>query len=506
MTPEQTVNLEIFDVLQHIKEESLVPEKNGSFFYDTTRTVIAAGSPNPTQERKWSVVRKFAREKALKIIKEIEPSWTGGRNGFYLKIIQPKFDQVYNHYQTLTGKDDESLETIDIPERKSSYAESNISNIPVKIVIADLKSKYQEIEQEKNNVQFFIKIAQYGKYILENQSTIITLSPLYNESKDGAKPYLNAWKKFIDVWKIYAKDLLERAEEAGIKNDPNPLSNEIASIESRLNNKETYLWESDLENYYIPYQRLIWKFNEINRTDLLIPKHEDAEKNIVIYPIYNKGRDEWDRFKYSREASVWWAHYQICRLAAGVLGLEISKDYFKKNRIIDGFYKFEFDEVARGNINRSPIVLHHDKFATWIKRLHEYLIPRLENIPEHTVNDRPIQEDATKIDSNNNKEKVKWSNKFHWLKETEFYLDENISITFGSKSSDRINIFNMLVEAKGDWVKVSDMAKKIGKSHSTVRTVILQINEEKLKKDGILLIVSKSDFSEPGAYRLKLLK
>src|SRR3989344_6981545 len=121
MTPEQTINLEIFDVLQDIKEESLVPEKNGSFFYDTTRTVIAAGSPNPTQERKWAVVHKFAREKALKIIKEIEPSWTGGRNGFYLKVLQPKFDQVYKHYQTLTSNGDDSVERIEIQDRKSDH-------------------------------------------------------------------------------------------------------------------------------------------------------------------------------------------------------------------------------------------------------------------------------------------------------------------------------------------------------------------------------------------------
>ena len=101
---------------------------------------------------------------------------------------------------------------------------------------------------------------------------------------------------------------------------------------------------------------------------------------------------------------------------------------------------------------------------------------------------------------------MKWSKKFHWASETEFYLDENVSITFGSKSSDRINIFKMLVEAEGNWVKVSDLAKKIDKSHSRARAILLQLNEEKLKKDGTILLVPKSDTTEPGAYRLKLLK
>jgi len=99
MTPEETVNLEIWEVLQDIKEESLVPEEDGTIFYDTTKTVIAAGHPSPTLERKWAIVHKLSREKALKIIREIEPSWVGGRNGFYLKVLQPKFNEVYKRYQ-----------------------------------------------------------------------------------------------------------------------------------------------------------------------------------------------------------------------------------------------------------------------------------------------------------------------------------------------------------------------------------------------------------------------
>ncbi len=100
MTPEEIVGLETWEILKDIKEESLLPEENGSFFYDTTRTIIVAGGPNPTQERKWAVVRKLARdEKAIEIVKEIFPDWRADRNGFLLRILRPNFDEIYEKYR-----------------------------------------------------------------------------------------------------------------------------------------------------------------------------------------------------------------------------------------------------------------------------------------------------------------------------------------------------------------------------------------------------------------------
>lgn len=64
-----------------------------------------------------------------------------------------------------------------------------MSMTPIKIIVADLKSKYQEIEQEKNKLQFFLKVAHYGKYILENEIFTSILEPLYKESKEDFKPF-----------------------------------------------------------------------------------------------------------------------------------------------------------------------------------------------------------------------------------------------------------------------------------------------------------------------------
>lgn len=262
-----------------------------------------------------------------------------------------------------------------------------ITDIPVKVVIADLKSKYSEIEQEKDKRQFFVKIAHYGKYILENRFTITVLNPLYQEAKDDAEPYLKSYREFINVWREHAEDILEKVEGAGIQDN---LSNNIGTIKSlldNLGNKEALLRGTDIDKYYDPYQRLIWKLVDLGKSDLLVPKHLEPKDNkrIVIYQQYQKTRDEWDKFKVSRKAKVWWAHYQICRLAAGVLDLEICTDYFKRDNIIDGFYKYEFNQLAKGNINSTPIVLRADRYEVWIKRLHEYLLPRLQELSMQTT-------------------------------------------------------------------------------------------------------------------------
>lgn len=336
-------------------------------------------------------------EKDEKVLKVIKPGnrikEIGHRYGlneyddghYHIKLL-PSFNEYFlkiQHeleYQNFTGKTPLKVEA---PTTESAtIIEAATVNIPTNIVLADLESLYGEIAEEKNRVQFFIKVAQYGKYIQDNKASSLILSDLYKDAKEDADLYLKAWKKFVNVWKEYAKDLLKKAEEAEIKDDPNnPLSNEVSVITAKLQETETSIWETDLSYFYNPYQTLIWKFKNVGKAKLLVPKHVEATEDgmITIYPYYVEACSEWDKFKYLREAKPWWAHYQICRLAVGVLGTKEKRQYFKRDSIIDAFYKFEFDEVAKGNINRSPIVLHQDKYEVWIKRLHKYLIPRLQN-------------------------------------------------------------------------------------------------------------------------------
>jgi len=378
MTPVDEFNQEVWHVLQRVRRAELATVgKNIEYKFPH---VVGVGIIPKEKQKK--ILYKLQEWEALKVRENPWEPPESTPDTFYLNLLQPKFNKIYQKF-TPKASSHETVEDSFIAD----IQEINVKDIPVGVVISDLNSIYQEIESENDKGQFFIKIAHYGKYILENQSTIAMLNPLYKEAQEDAEPYLKSWKDFVKTWKEYANDIIKIAKKAGIKDDPNnPLSNEIGSIKAHLNNEEPSVWETDIQYYFIPYQTLIWKFGELNKYDLLIPKHlkpvSPDNKEVVIYPLYKEARDSWDKFKVVREAKVWWAHYQICRLAAGILDLAVSKEYFKRDNIIDTFYKFEFDEVARGNTNRSPIMLHEDKYKVWIKRLHNYLIPRLQNVTE----------------------------------------------------------------------------------------------------------------------------
>lgn len=261
--------------------------------------------------------------------------------------------------------------------------------IPVNVVIADLKSKYQEIEGESDRLHFFLKVAHYGKYILENDKAVAVLEPLYAEQKKALDPCKVAWDKFIKSWRVYGKDILKQAKKAGIKDD-GPLSNDIATIQKRLEeSKGKPIAESEISSYFIPYWNLVRRFNDLKKSNLLIPKHiVSKDGQMKIYPIYNLANEEWEKFKLSREISVWWAHYQICRLAVGVLKLKNLTKHFKSDDVVNSFYEYEFNELAKGNLDHSPVVLHESKYRIWVKRLHKYLLPRLHEVSKmKTTND-----------------------------------------------------------------------------------------------------------------------
>lgn len=243
----------------------------------------------------------------------------------------------------------------------------------------------------------------------------------------------------------------------------------------------------------------------MGKSDMLMPKHfESNESDFAISPSYHTASDEWTKFEHSREIKVWWAHYQICRLAAGILDLKQRENYFKDDNAIDGFYKFEFEELSKGNTSRYPVVLHADKYRIWIKRLHEYLIPRLQNVDMELVigmfrKNMYLEENADKQTHSTN-----WSDGFKWEDDTTFNINDKQKISFGAKSSDRITIFKMLTAAKGDWVKVKDMSKETGKTEHLARVSIGQINGKYLKGTS-LEIIERNDKNSAGAYRIRII-
>ncbi len=187
MTPEERVNEYYWWVLSRIKEEILTTPSKKPIAYELSH-VAAAGVPNNETER--NIIWKLHELGAIKVIEETPRDWRGsGRHLFELKPLEPKFTEIYNKYKEICDGINQEIQTsapIKLEDQKEKMT-LNVQNIPIKIVIADLKSKYQEIEHETNKIQFFIKIAQYSKYILENSSTIASLNPLYQEAKAEAE-------------------------------------------------------------------------------------------------------------------------------------------------------------------------------------------------------------------------------------------------------------------------------------------------------------------------------
>lgn len=97
MTPEEKFNQDVWWVLQEIKEESLATLKDKPLKFEVVK-LVAAGIPS--QDRQKNIIHKLQELKAIKITYETDPSGGGiSRYLFELKILQPKFDEVYKKYQ-----------------------------------------------------------------------------------------------------------------------------------------------------------------------------------------------------------------------------------------------------------------------------------------------------------------------------------------------------------------------------------------------------------------------
>lgn len=260
---------------------------------------------------------------------------------------------------------------IQIPVRlKDEHKES------VNIVIADLESKFAEINEEKDDKEFFTEVAGYGMYLLESKIITELISPLYKDSEEDLKNFKKKSKNFIKEWKIQAKDLIKKAESLGFKDSlQNPLDSPIYRLNSRIEETEPSYFDDSLHHFYNPYRKLLMKFIRAGKTNKLKRTHLEADgETIILHKSYNESLKEWERLKIIRENRVWWAHYQIMRLTHGILGLKDSEKYLNENRVIDEIYRGEFHDIGTG---RQRVYLKRESFEKWINKLHHFLISRL---------------------------------------------------------------------------------------------------------------------------------
>lgn len=96
MTPEETANQYIWEVLKRIKQEIELEGSGEAIEYELSHA-IGAGIPSKNDEMK--IIRKLARDGAVKILEAHEPNWQGPRGWFKLEILQSKFGEVYEKYR-----------------------------------------------------------------------------------------------------------------------------------------------------------------------------------------------------------------------------------------------------------------------------------------------------------------------------------------------------------------------------------------------------------------------
>ncbi len=252
----------------------------------------------------------------------------------------------------------------------------------VKIIIADLQSKYNSATSEKNEQRFFLKLTSYGKDLIDHQDELEgVLIPLFKEAEEMISDYKKHCEEFIKAWKPYAKDLIEKAQKLDVVKqlDYEP-TYYYSTINELLKSGKSEGHYMEVDNYYFPYMKIVYLFEDLAKKSH-IKNHLDEEGNILLFYPYQNITGSWEGYKSIRGISVWWAHYQIMRATHGILRLKDDGQYFSGDTGIDDLYRYEFKQIQLGEKSELGILRRQD-FQEYLERFHNYLIPRLEETKE----------------------------------------------------------------------------------------------------------------------------
>lgn len=365
MTPEDNLNSQIWELLQDINEEYLITVTGNPVKFRVPN--IVGGGIIP-RDRKIKILNKLEELGGLKIHRNERGVRIGSDDTYYLWITPDKFSDLYAKYEGLATKKVDAITAV------------SSSSLPV--VIADFESLYERIDPKNTDKEFYINVANYGKFILDNEKFKPLLKPLYDHAKNDIERYSKTLKDFHTIWQDLAKDILEQAKKANIKDDPTKwYSNAIATLTSKLRSKPS-LEDNSAGQYYLPYWELAKQFKDNGVVHFIEKKHlkQSGHDEFLTLDRYKTIVDlEWEKFKTLRESSVWWSHYQLMRLAHGVFEVKEQDPYYDSDSIVDTLYRYEFDQIAKGNTD-SLVILKRKKFEDCIKKVHSYLLPRLKSL------------------------------------------------------------------------------------------------------------------------------
>lgn len=289
-------------------------------------------------------------------------------NEVHLKVLESKFNEVNNLLEKKLIKTQPADDEVILPQEVE----------PPSVVSADLTALLSKIEAETDNINFYFKVAAYGKYLMTHTRLNPVLKDLYEQSKRNGLNFIKKWQEFFVEWKQLGQELVDLADEEGMKGNPDILHQDLARLKQRLAEPELSFFFGDIYNYYRPYCDLISTFVREGKANLVVPKYlNENQVTLTIDKKYDAVNRSWDLYKKERENEPWWAHYQIMRLTCGILELPESATYFKDDNIVDTLYKVAFREISEG---KTTGILVKTKFLEWVKTLHNYLIPRIMNL------------------------------------------------------------------------------------------------------------------------------
>ncbi len=367
-TPDEKFNEEVWYVLQRVKELSLKASSDTPIEYEIKK-ITASGIPSRRSQSQ--IIEKLQEWKAIEIVEHTKPDWRyNNPEKFLIEILEPKFSKTYKKYDP-----DNTTLTLDQKVAQSETKES------VEILIVDLESKYDEILETKADDKFFIKLANYGKLLTKNKLLSSLLSNLRQNADEDLKKYKSEREKFLKKLKPLAQDICEKAKTAKIKDHPeNPLTSQIQFLKENIKDTDSSHFDNKgVDYFYNPYRELVDRFIKKGKSNLIKEKHLGSDgKTLILYPNYVSVQNEWEKFKKVRDSSVWWAHYNIIRIAVGLLDLENKEKYFPKDDVVSDIYKNDFNSIIKG---QKAIYLKREKAETWLKRLHNYIKPRLKFYP-----------------------------------------------------------------------------------------------------------------------------
>lgn len=247
MTPEDRVNKYILFVLNNIKEELLIIGEDEPVVYEFTR-VVGAGIPSKDTEIK--ILRRLeSYHKAIKILELKIPNWEAPRGYAKLKVIQPRFNEVYSQF---LAKEQ--------PEEKS-----NKSRVDPSALHTNLQRRFESFTKLSER-GFFLGIAYYVQYIDETsdfEPILLSIKKL----REGNEQKLNKLEVKLkkDIEKV-AFETFSLIKKHKVKSDAiDKAIDEYKGVtEGRIQSTAT-----DTESLYSHLEAIIRTLHENNHKELV---------------------------------------------------------------------------------------------------------------------------------------------------------------------------------------------------------------------------------------------